>query len=185
MVATKEDDLRHLLKTLSYLFQYPEKNWLQVNDLMTEVEELPDCVCKEKIRTFLTGISLFSLEGLAAHYVEIFDFTPACSLNLSFSKVGETPERSGILVELKTMYREHGFDLTDEELPDYLPVVLEFASIAPITISTNLLNSFRDSVEKLIVAVKEVSATSPYLDLLDLCLRVTDKMENFVGGDGS
>ena len=61
-------------------------------------------------------------------YVELFDRGRATSLNLFEHVHGESRDRGAAMVELKTIYARAGLDLAANELPDYLPVVLEYLS---------------------------------------------------------
>ncbi len=169
-----EADFRDVLKMISYLLQYPNKEWLHIGDLTEEVSQLVDEDSKASLLTFLQEISEYSLEQLEAHFVNVFDFNDKRTLYLSYLKAGEQRERGMILVELKTLYNEYGFTLTDEELSDFLPVVLEFASVAPLTIACNLLNSFLEMIEQLVQELGTID--SVYQSLLTCCLTVSKKM---------
>lgn len=65
---------------------------------------------------------------LAAHYIDVFDRRPRRTLHLSWFSHGDTRRRGQALADLKARYRKHGFALAENELPDFLPVVLEFAA---------------------------------------------------------
>ncbi|QWF83972.1 nitrate reductase molybdenum cofactor assembly chaperone [Amycolatopsis sp. CA-230715] len=67
---------------------------------------------------------------LAAHYIEVFDRRPRRTLHLSWFSHGDTRRRGQALADLKAQYRKHGFALAENELPDFLPVVLEFTAAA-------------------------------------------------------
>ncbi|MEO7979863.1 MAG: molecular chaperone TorD family protein [Sporichthyaceae bacterium] len=67
------------------------------------------------------------------------------------------------MLAFKTAYRTAGFDPCDEELPDYLPMVLEFAAMAPR--GQQLLRSWRADLELLRKALQE--AETPYADVLE------------------
>ncbi|GAA1964336.1 nitrate reductase molybdenum cofactor assembly chaperone [Amycolatopsis minnesotensis] len=67
---------------------------------------------------------------LAAHYTEVFDRRPRRTLHLSWFSHGDTRRRGQALADLKAQYRKQGFALAENELPDFLPVVLEFATAA-------------------------------------------------------
>ncbi|GAA0949878.1 nitrate reductase molybdenum cofactor assembly chaperone [Nonomuraea longicatena] len=69
--------------------------------------------------------------GLAAHYVETFDLKRTCCLYLTYYADGDTRRRGRSLAALKAHYRGAGWELMDDELPDYLPVMLEFAALDP------------------------------------------------------
>ncbi len=61
-------------------------------------------------------------------YVELFDRGRATSLHLFEHVHGDARDRGAAMIELKTIYERAGFRLTANELPDYLPVVLEYLS---------------------------------------------------------
>jgi nitrate reductase delta subunit len=61
-------------------------------------------------------------------YVDLFDRGRALSLHLFEHLHGESRDRGEAMVELKQLYAASGFDLSARELPDYLPVLLEYLS---------------------------------------------------------
>jgi nitrate reductase delta subunit len=65
-------------------------------------------------------------------YVDLFDRGRALSLHLFEHLHGESRERGEAMVELKQIYERAGFELSTRELPDYLPVVLEYLSCRDI-----------------------------------------------------
>jgi nitrate reductase delta subunit len=146
--------------------------------LVEEVEEFESPSLKTPLVSFLKAIGDISLDELEQNYVDLFDFNPACSLSLSYLKAGEQRERGQILVELKGLYKDFGYEMTDEELSDYLPVVLEFASVAPLQISANLLGSMREPIEKLKNELEMLN--SPYLFLIIACLSGMELLEKII-----
>jgi nitrate reductase molybdenum cofactor assembly chaperone NarJ/NarW len=70
---------------------------------------------------------------LEARYVATFDFDEAAALYLTAHELGDSRRRGQALVELRRMLRAAGFEETTEELPDYLPLLLEFLAYAPGT----------------------------------------------------
>ena len=87
------------------------------------------------------------LSRLQAFHVQEFDLSRKHSLHLSYWTDGDTRRRGNVLSEVKQVYRESGL-LTDTggELPDYLPMVLEFTAADPER-GFGLLQRFRASVE--------------------------------------
>lgn len=65
-------------------------------------------------------------------YVLLFDRSRTLSLNLFEHIHGESRDRGGAMVDLLETYRAGGFDLVGPELPDHLPVLLEFLSTRPV-----------------------------------------------------
>lgn len=165
--SNAEEDVRFTFQFISYLLQYPEKKWLQITELMAEKDNIDTPEMKERIEAFLMKISEMSLDDCEQHYVQLFDFNKDCTLSLSYLKAGEQKERGQILVELKSLYKEYGYEMTEDELSDFLPVVLEFASVAPLEITINLLTSLHEPIEKL--REELVKANSPYQYLVEAC----------------
>jgi len=72
-------------------------------------------------------------------YVELFDRGRATSLHLFEHVHGEARDRGAAMVELKAVYEGAGFRLAANELPDYLPVVLEYLSCRGIAEARDML----------------------------------------------
>ncbi|MFI7319780.1 nitrate reductase molybdenum cofactor assembly chaperone [Streptomyces venezuelae] len=110
---------------------------------------------------FLTHAETTEPRELAAHYVRVFDFKNRHSLYLSWWRDGDTRRRGMALVRFKEVYREHGMEFTGEELPDFLPAVLEFSAHAgPV-----LLQEHRSGLELLRIALTDFG--TPYAVVLD------------------
>ncbi|MDQ8706349.1 nitrate reductase molybdenum cofactor assembly chaperone [Streptomyces sp. LHD-70] len=110
---------------------------------------------------FLTYAESTGRRELAAHYVQVFDFKNRHSLYLSWWRDGDTRRRGMTLVGFKETYRAHGLDFTGEELPDFLPAVLEFSAQAgPV-----LLEEHRAGLELLRLALTDHG--TPYATVLD------------------
>ncbi|RZJ13344.1 MAG: nitrate reductase molybdenum cofactor assembly chaperone [Haliea sp.] len=79
------------------------------------------------------------IEGLLAHapidteadYVQLFDCGRATSLHLFEHVHGDSRDRGPAMIDLAKTYEAAGLYLAEGELPDYLPVVLEYASTQP------------------------------------------------------
>lgn len=65
-------------------------------------------------------------------YVETFDFQKERALHLTFHEWDETIERAGALVALKEQVERAGFVCPEDELPDYIPLLLEFLAEKPL-----------------------------------------------------
>lgn len=88
-----------------------------------------------------------NLTKLQADYVEVFDLGRSRSLYLSWHQYGDRRQRGMVLLKLKRQYREHGYGPVTDELPDWLPMALEFASVAPEPIGRDLLEQWRAPIE--------------------------------------
>jgi nitrate reductase delta subunit len=78
---------------------------------------------------WMTGQELLDLEEA---YVDLFDRGRATSLHLFEHVHGESRDRGQAMVDLKALYQRAGLELRGNELPDYLPAVLEYLSLRPV-----------------------------------------------------
>lgn len=87
------------------------------------------------------------IANLQAYHVQEFDLSRKHALHLSYWTDGDTRRRGEVLADIKRVYRESGLLVdTGGELPDYLPMVLEFAVADPER-GRELLQRFRASLE--------------------------------------
>ncbi|MFF4269336.1 nitrate reductase molybdenum cofactor assembly chaperone [Streptomyces sp. NPDC001536] len=115
-----------------------------------------------QLREFVDHAALTPPQELAAHYVQVFDFKNRHSLYLSWWQDGDTRRRGMSLVRFKEVYRAAGLEFTGEELPDFLPAVLEFAAR---TGDTALLIEHREGLEQLRSRLTDFG--TPYASVLD------------------
>ncbi|SMG65257.1 Nitrate reductase, delta subunit [methanotrophic bacterial endosymbiont of Bathymodiolus sp.] len=114
------------------LLEYPKKdlvdNWDEMQQLVLALPNLPD-EDKTKLTDFITWASDLSLTKIQAKYVDSFDMTAENSLYLTYHLFDEQDrERGPALIELTELYKSTGFEISDGELPDYLPLILEYVS---------------------------------------------------------
>lgn len=82
----------------------------------------------EPLLAELAGRDLLDVQAV---YVALFDRVRTLSLHLFEHVHGESRDRGEAMVDLVKLYQRHGLDVTARELPDYLPLFLEFLSILP------------------------------------------------------
>jgi len=99
---------------------------------------------------------------VAQHYVQTFDLRRRCALYLTYYRYGDTRKRGLAMLAFKTAYRDAGFIPREDELPDYLPMVLDFAAHAGR--GQRLLRGRRADLELLRRAL--AAAGSPYQDVV-------------------
>ncbi|MGO4280934.1 nitrate reductase molybdenum cofactor assembly chaperone [Cupriavidus sp. RAF20_2] len=114
-----------LYPVLSALLGYPEA---PLQAAMPEIEQALDAWPAARARLApLTGPLRDSpLIALQEQYVATFDRNPAHSLHLFEHVHGESRDRGQAMVDLIDEYRRAGFEPVANELPDYVPLFLEF-----------------------------------------------------------
>ena len=83
------------------------------------------------IRIFLNEMATADIYELQERYVALFDRSRTLSLHLFEHIHGESRDRGQAMADLITLYRDHGLDMAADELPDFLPLFLEFLSLLP------------------------------------------------------
>lgn len=134
-----------LFKALSALLCYPEPELQQgIGDVRAVLAD--ESVYLAQLEPLLTHLAQTDLVELQEQYVQTFDRTPSHSLHLFEHVHGEDRARGQAMVDLLEEYRKHGFDVTADELPDYVPLFLEFLSECD---SDEALNVLGDAVHVL------------------------------------
>lgn len=122
------DEIQTVFLTCSYLLSYPDQEFQDsLKEIEQDVGELPEGNLKANLQKFLAEASQLSLNELIHTYVYTFDFGKKTNLYVTYMTSGEQRERGADLLYLKNYYKLSGFEATDLELPDYLPLMLEFA----------------------------------------------------------
>jgi nitrate reductase molybdenum cofactor assembly chaperone NarJ/NarW len=102
---------------------------------------------------------------LAQEYVKTFDLHKRTGLYVTFYSHGDRRERGLMLLRLKKLYRAAGLPPDDAELPDYLPLMLEFAAAAPDGRGEVVLGEHRAALELLHQSLAQRG--SPYERVVD------------------
>jgi nitrate reductase delta subunit len=120
------------LKALSALLSYPTK------ELQEAIDEIREAIVSEKllsadvvaaIAPLLDQVKRDDIYDQQEGYVGLFDRSRTLSLNLFEHVHGESRDRGGAMVDLLENYRDAGFEPATTELPDHLPVLLEFLAM--------------------------------------------------------
>lgn len=111
-----------------------------------------------------------------ARYVDLFDRTRSLSLQLYEHIHGESRDRGQAMVELLKLYSSHGLELTAKELPDHLPVFLEFLSQRPADEAAALLGQAAHVLEALRERLKK--RDSNYALVFDALVAIVDADRN-------
>lgn len=157
-------------KLCSLLLSYPDHELLAARDeLCDALRALPASPARAALERFCEWWRNADPIALAQHYVSTFDLEKRCGLYLTFYGDGDRRERGIALLRLRKLYRAAGLPQSDNELPDYLPVMLEFAADAPSGRGELVLREHRAALELVRLALRE--RESPYAHVLDaICL---------------
>ncbi|HEU5416981.1 MAG TPA: nitrate reductase molybdenum cofactor assembly chaperone [Streptosporangiaceae bacterium] len=150
-------------KLASVLLQYPTMALFEGLDVLeAAAAELPRS-CSAPYGRFLAWLRATPPPEVAEHYVATFDLRRRCALYLTYYRYGDTRRRGMAMLAVKTAYRTAGLEPSGSELPDYLPLVLDFAALHQG--GEKLLRAHRADLELLLRALRE--AGSPYAEIID------------------
>jgi nitrate reductase delta subunit len=162
-----------LLKLIAVLLDYPDDDiWMHGDELRAAVD---DPALSSHRRASLSAFidQLITTDTLEAqeNWLNLFDRGRAMSLLLFEHIHGESRDRGQAMVDLLSTYRKSGFDLGVKQLPDYLPVILEYLSLRPVEEVRDWLSHVAHILELLAARAQERS--SPYACLFEALVEVT------------
>ena len=149
----------------SILLDYPTSETMAKYPVVAGMlAELPRPIAT-RLRGYLDHAEAVGADRLAEEYVKTFDLKRKCTLYLSYFLTGDTRKRGMALVSFVEAYRSAGYELDAKELPDYLPIVLEFSAVGDAEVAGVLLSSNRDGLEVLREALGAMN--SPWVEVVE------------------
>ena len=158
-----------IYKLLSSLLDYPNQDLIQhlpdLRDFVAQSIEI-DHAEREALQNFLSHLQSLSVTELQADYVQTFDMTAEHSLHLTHHLFGDDKNRGPALIDLGELYKDYGVEVVTNELPDYLPLILEFTAY----LDDNEATVFLSDAKKVLGVLTEnlQKAGSPYAALLSI-----------------
>lgn len=148
-----------IYRILSALLAYPEDALLQA---LPEIQQAlnGNPAAQDLLEPLLEHLGEHSLIALQEDYVATFDRKAAHSLHLFEHVHGESRDRGQAMVDLLQTYQQQGFEPVGRELPDHVPLFLEFLSLLPPDEARSLLD---DAIHVLAaIGARLARAGSPY-----------------------
>ncbi len=132
----------NMLKALSALLTYPTRELQAAMPVISGIIEgggnLSDGA-REQLGLLTKYLAESDLYELQENYTELFDRTRSLSLHIFEHIHGESRDRGQAMVDLQNHYAEHGLEIDASELPDFVPLFLEFLSTLPPAEASDLL----------------------------------------------
>lgn len=160
MAQIKQD---RTLKALSLILSYPTRElqhaMSEIGGVLASDTRLTAAV-RRGFRPLIEQLGGRDIYELEEQFVLLFDRSRTLSLNLFEHVHGESRDRGGAMVSLIETYREGGFEPATPELPDHLPVLLEFLSTRPAAEAREILADAAHIFEAL--STRLIRRESPY-----------------------
>ena len=130
--------LRALARLLGYPSAELKAHLPEVREALRSEGALPAAV-RDALEPLLRRIETGDLLDLQSDYSELFDRSRSLSLHLFEHVHGDNRERGQAMIDLGQQYLDAGFYLDSGELPDFVPVFLEYASCLPASEAREML----------------------------------------------
>ena len=183
------------LKALSALLTYPSTALQHAAGEISEaIESEPalTMLVRDQLHRLLRELASGDLYDLQERYVLLFDRTRSLSLHLFEHVHGESRDRGQAMVDLKAQYEKAGLEVDSTELPDFLPLFLEYASTLPSAEARDTLaqpahifaalaerlRKRRSAYEAVFRALVTLSAVAPKADEVSALLALHDADPN-------
>jgi len=175
-------------KALGVLLSYPQPEWLahlgEIRTLLLEEALLPGKQ-RQAVLALVEKLNADDLYDAQETYVSLFDRGRSHSLHLFEHIHGESRDRGQAMVNLAAAYEARGFFIDKAELPDYLPLFLEFLSHCPLDEAVALLGEPVDILAA--IAARLRKRNTPYAALFDALVALSrvkpneEKLQAVVG----
>lgn len=149
-------------KILGLLLSYPKEDLIiHLDDLMRvlELEKILPRRNLKKIKAFAEDLKAGDIYDIQETYVELFDRGRAHCLQLFEHIHGESRDRGMAMVNLAEAYGEKGLYVEKGELPDYLPLFMEFLSLCPLDEAMDFLGDPINVIATIGVKLKKRGAS--------------------------
>ena len=118
------------LQVLSVLFHYPDDDLLnRLDEIASIANRSPSAEIKSAIQAYIHYLQTHAPIHVQERFTAVFDMNPATTINVTYHAFGDNEKRAAALARLQHNYEQAGWERVTGELPDYLPMMLEFLSI--------------------------------------------------------
>jgi len=156
-------------RIVSFLLQYPDAGLRRALPEIAIAIAGDDTLLpgeRQTLAAFVENLVAADPTQAEADYVATFDMVPEHSLHLTHHLLGEDRNRGPALIDLGEFYREYGLEISQRELPDYLPLILEFSSLLESEEALLFLSRWTKVLRQLVANLEDVG--SPYAPLVKL-----------------
>ena len=154
------------IKVVSLLMQYPDEAYFgTLPEIKSLVGKMPRGPRRASIEKFITRLEGEEAIHVQEQYTALFDMSPSTTLNVTYHLWGDGEKRARLLTRLQQLYAGAGLEKKSLELPDFLPLILEFLASEPKAAQSGVIKTSLKGVESLVERLKPVA--SHYSGLLE------------------
>jgi nitrate reductase delta subunit len=145
------------IKMVSLLMQYPNEGYFrtlpEIKSLVGKMHRDPRSASIEKFIAHIEGKDAIFVQE---QYTALFDMSPSTTLNVTYHLWGDGEKRARLLTKLQQVYAGAGLVKKSLELPDFLPLILEFLASVPNAIQFGAIRMSFKGVKTLVERLKPI-----------------------------
>lgn len=147
---------REVYNIAASLLQYPDETWLNdLKSLKDYVDQLKDAYIKNQLYPFIHYLEKSPFHILCENYVETFDYNGFVTLHLTHHVFKDSRKRGEALIQLRKLMNDSDVMPLTDELPDYLPLILEFLTMASLKDVKRVLSLHHKAIDYLYEQLKQ------------------------------
>ncbi len=152
---------------MARLLDYPKPELMEnlslIIDALNEDSDITESE-RDDLKQLVSWMQMHDLTGLQQDYVQTFDMVPEHDLHLTHHLFGDDRGRGPALIDLSEHFKAAGLEIDEKEIPDFLPLILEYVS----TLDDLQARVFLADAKKVLTVIADnlEKAESPYARLL-------------------
>ena len=169
------DEYKKILRIAAYLLEYPDESWRsEFAEYHQAASELSNMQVRDVFKDYFDYVEQVGAKEYEQQYVLRFDFSQNTNLYLTTHNRTDFGKQSTEMNEFKQLFLENGYDLRNE-LPDYLPALLELSATVERDAARKILTTARSKIE--LLRERFIEAKLPQVFLLDVILSQESALE--------
>jgi nitrate reductase delta subunit len=145
------------IKVVSLLMQYPDEAYFSsLPEIKSLAGKMPRGPRRASIEKFITRLEGEDEIHLQEQYTALFDMSPSTTLNVTYHLWGDGEKRARLLTRLQQLYAKAGLEKKSLELPDFLPLILEFMANVPNATQSGAIQASLEGIETLVARLKPI-----------------------------
>ena len=159
------------LKVVSLLMQYPDEAYFRtLPEIKSFVGKMHRGPRRASIEKFIAHLERVDAIHAQEQYTALFDMSPSTTLNVTYHLWGDGEKRARLLTRLQQVYAGAGLEKKSPELPDFLPLILEFLASVPRAKHFGAIKTSLKGIKTLVERLKPIA--SHYSGLLEPLLEI-------------
>ena len=169
------DEYKKILRIAAYLLEYPDEAWRsEFAEYRQAATELSNAQVRDVFKDYFDYVEQVGAKEYEQQYVRRFDFSQNTNLYLTTHNRTDFGKQSTEMNEFKQLFLANGYDLRNE-LPDYLPALLELAATVERDSARKIFATARSKIE--LLRERFIEAKLPQVFLLDVVLSQEPALE--------